>query len=30
MGIEYFRLARGVLGPDGVDGLEDDLFAGLG
>jgi len=30
MGIEYFRLARGVLGPAGVDGLEDDLFAGLG
>lgn len=29
MGIEYFRLVRGVRGPDGVDGLEDDLFAGL-
>ncbi len=29
MGIEYFRLARGIRGPDGVDGLEDDLFAGL-
>ncbi|MCZ3388275.1 MAG: N-acetyl-1-D-myo-inositol-2-amino-2-deoxy-alpha-D-glucopyranoside deacetylase [Actinomycetia bacterium] len=29
MGIEYFRLARGVPGADGVHGLEDDLFAGL-
>lgn len=29
MGIEYFRLARGPLGPSGVDGLENDLFAGL-
>ena len=29
MGIEYFRLARGQLGPAGADGLEDDLFAGL-
>jgi N-acetyl-1-D-myo-inositol-2-amino-2-deoxy-alpha-D-glucopyranoside deacetylase len=35
MGIEYFRLARGRLGPrsrdgrDGRDGREDDLFAGL-
>lgn len=30
MGIEYFRLARGRVGPAGPDGLEDDLFAGLG
>jgi N-acetyl-1-D-myo-inositol-2-amino-2-deoxy-alpha-D-glucopyranoside deacetylase len=29
MGIEYFRLARGVLGDPGDDGLEHDLFAGL-
>ncbi|HEX5018538.1 MAG TPA: N-acetyl-1-D-myo-inositol-2-amino-2-deoxy-alpha-D-glucopyranoside deacetylase [Actinomycetes bacterium] len=29
MGIEYFQLARGVPGPRGADGLEDDLFAGL-
>lgn len=29
MGIEYFRLVRGDLGPTGPDGLEDDLFAGL-
>jgi N-acetyl-1-D-myo-inositol-2-amino-2-deoxy-alpha-D-glucopyranoside deacetylase len=29
MGIEYFRLARGQVGPVGPDGLEDDLFAGL-
>lgn len=29
MGIEYFRLARGTLGPAGENGLEDDLFAGL-
>ncbi len=29
MGIEYFRLVRGELGPAGIDGSEDDLFAGL-
>lgn len=29
MGVEYFRLARGALGPSGDDGLEHDLFAGL-
>lgn len=29
MGVEYFRLARGNLGPAGDDGLEHDLFAGL-
>jgi N-acetyl-1-D-myo-inositol-2-amino-2-deoxy-alpha-D-glucopyranoside deacetylase len=29
MGVEYFRLARGKLGPVGADGLEDDLFAGV-
>ena len=29
MGIEYFQLARGVPGPRGADGLEEDLFAGL-
>jgi N-acetyl-1-D-myo-inositol-2-amino-2-deoxy-alpha-D-glucopyranoside deacetylase len=29
MGIEYFRLVRGELGPAGIDGFEDDLFAGL-
>lgn len=29
MGIEYFRLARGELGPSGAEGFEDDLFAGL-
>ncbi len=29
MGVEYFRLARGTLGPTGDDGLEHDLFAGL-
>ncbi len=29
MGIEYFRLVRGQVGPAGADGLEDDLFAGL-
>lgn len=27
---EYFRLAKGVRGPVGDDGLETDLFAGLG
>jgi N-acetyl-1-D-myo-inositol-2-amino-2-deoxy-alpha-D-glucopyranoside deacetylase len=29
-GTEYFRLAKGVKGPVGEDGLETDLFAGLG
>jgi N-acetyl-1-D-myo-inositol-2-amino-2-deoxy-alpha-D-glucopyranoside deacetylase len=29
MGVEYFRIARGHLGPAGPDGVEDDLFAGL-
>lgn len=29
MGVEYFRLAHGTLGPTGDDGLEHDLFAGL-
>jgi len=29
MGIEYFRLARGLLGAAGPEGLENDLFAGL-
>ena len=29
MGVEYFQLARGALGPVGPDGLEEDLFAGL-
>ena len=28
-GIEYFRLAKGTLGPVDDDGLENDLFAGL-
>jgi N-acetyl-1-D-myo-inositol-2-amino-2-deoxy-alpha-D-glucopyranoside deacetylase len=28
-GTEYYRLAKGVRGPVGDDGLEDDLFAGL-
>lgn len=28
-GTEFFRLAKGVLGPVGDDGLETDLFAGL-
>lgn len=28
-GVEYYRLAQGVLGPVGEDGLETDLFAGL-
>ncbi|GGF54809.1 1D-myo-inositol 2-acetamido-2-deoxy-alpha-D-glucopyranoside deacetylase [Marmoricola endophyticus] len=28
-GVEFFRLAKGVLGPVGGDGLESDLFAGL-
>ena len=30
MGIEYFRLVRGQVGSAGANGLEDDLFAGLG
>jgi len=29
-GIEYFRIAKGTLGPVGPNGLEDDLFAGIG
>jgi N-acetyl-1-D-myo-inositol-2-amino-2-deoxy-alpha-D-glucopyranoside deacetylase len=29
-GVEFFRLAKGVRGPVGPDGLETDLFAGLG
>ncbi len=29
MGVEYFRLARGRVGPVGEEGLEEDLFAGL-
>jgi N-acetyl-1-D-myo-inositol-2-amino-2-deoxy-alpha-D-glucopyranoside deacetylase len=29
-GFEYYRLAKGVPGPVGDNGLEDDLFAGLG
>jgi N-acetyl-1-D-myo-inositol-2-amino-2-deoxy-alpha-D-glucopyranoside deacetylase len=28
-GKEYYRLAKGVLGPVGADGLEEDLFAGI-
>ena len=28
-GTEYFRIAKGALGPVGADGLEADLFAGL-
>lgn len=28
--VEYFRLAKGTRGPVGEDGLETDLFAGLG
>lgn len=28
-GVEYYRLAKGALGPLGEDGLETDLFAGL-
>ena len=28
-GVEYYRLAKGVSGPAGEDGLETDLFAGL-
>ena len=29
-GTEYYRIAKGTLGPTGQDGLETDLFAGLG
>jgi N-acetyl-1-D-myo-inositol-2-amino-2-deoxy-alpha-D-glucopyranoside deacetylase len=29
-GTEYFRIAKGTQGPSGPDGLETDLFAGLG
>jgi N-acetyl-1-D-myo-inositol-2-amino-2-deoxy-alpha-D-glucopyranoside deacetylase len=29
-GIEFFRIAKGVQGPTNEDGLETDLFAGLG
>jgi N-acetyl-1-D-myo-inositol-2-amino-2-deoxy-alpha-D-glucopyranoside deacetylase len=29
-GTEYFRLARGLKGPVNADGLETDLFAGIG
>lgn len=29
MGVEFYRLAQGDLGPTGPDGLETDLFAGL-
>jgi len=29
-GFEYYRLAKGVPGPVGDNGLENDLFAGLG
>ena len=28
-GIEYYRIAKGIRGPVGEDGLESDLFAGL-
>jgi N-acetyl-1-D-myo-inositol-2-amino-2-deoxy-alpha-D-glucopyranoside deacetylase len=28
-GTEFYRLAKGELGPVGPDGLEEDLFAGL-
>ncbi|MDH2414992.1 N-acetyl-1-D-myo-inositol-2-amino-2-deoxy-alpha-D-glucopyranoside deacetylase [Nocardioides sp. CER19] len=28
-GVEYYRIAKGVRGPAGEDGLETDLFAGL-
>ncbi len=28
-GTEFFRIAKGELGPTGPDGLETDLFAGL-
>ena len=29
-GTEFYRLAKGVQGPTNEDGLETDLFAGLG
>ncbi|GAA3532583.1 N-acetyl-1-D-myo-inositol-2-amino-2-deoxy-alpha-D -glucopyranoside deacetylase [Aeromicrobium flavum] len=29
-GTEFYRLAKGVAGPAGVSGFEEDLFAGLG
>ncbi|CAM3432245.1 N-acetyl-1-D-myo-inositol-2-amino-2-deoxy-alpha-D-glucopyranoside deacetylase [Nocardioides dubius] len=29
MGVEFYRLAKGVQGPVGPDGFETDLFAGL-
>jgi N-acetyl-1-D-myo-inositol-2-amino-2-deoxy-alpha-D-glucopyranoside deacetylase len=29
-GTEHFRIAKGTPGPTGPDGLETDLFAGLG
>jgi N-acetyl-1-D-myo-inositol-2-amino-2-deoxy-alpha-D-glucopyranoside deacetylase len=29
-GTEFFRIAKGTVGPTGPDGLETDLFAGLG
>ncbi len=29
MGVEFYRLAKGTLGPLGPEGLETDLFAGL-
>ena len=29
MGYEFFRLAKGRLGPIGESGFEEDLFAGL-
>jgi len=29
-GTEFFRIAKGSPGPTGPDGLETDLFAGLG
>jgi N-acetyl-1-D-myo-inositol-2-amino-2-deoxy-alpha-D-glucopyranoside deacetylase len=28
-GTEFYRLAKGTLGPTNEDGLETDLFAGL-
>ena len=29
-GTEFYRIAKGAPGPVGPDGLENDLFAGLG
>ncbi len=29
-GTEFFRIAKGAVGPTGPDGLETDLFAGIG